>query len=170
MLYWFYCKNNKCIAVQQGNIHVDIPNHCFVILHLHITKYCRIKCLVSATYLHTLFIEQPVLATGAGDRAAVQVSTGETVQFSSRLVDNLELHCVGVVVTRTRHRTVGFRLGWNWTTVPTLHFIQLWLHSNFWVLIVSWHDEYADCAVLRALSPPAFRICDHTDIRWVAVK
>jgi len=31
------------------------------------------------------------------------------------------------------------------------------LQSSIWVLIVSWHDVYADCAVLAALSPTAFR-------------
>jgi len=31
------------------------------------------------------------------------------------------------------------------------------LQSSIWVLIVSWHDVYADCAVLASLSPPAFR-------------
>ena len=31
------------------------------------------------------------------------------------------------------------------------------LQLSIWVLIVSWHDVYADCSVLAALSPPAFR-------------
>ena len=31
------------------------------------------------------------------------------------------------------------------------------LQLSIWVLIVSWHDVYADCAVLASLSPPAFR-------------
>ena len=31
------------------------------------------------------------------------------------------------------------------------------LQLSIWVLIVSWHDVYADCAVLAVLSPPALR-------------
>jgi len=31
------------------------------------------------------------------------------------------------------------------------------LHLGFWVLIVSWHDQYVNCAVLAALSPPDLR-------------
>ena len=31
------------------------------------------------------------------------------------------------------------------------------LQLSIWVLILLWHDVYADCAVLAALSPPAFR-------------
>jgi len=37
---------------------------------------------------------------------------------------------------------------WNW---------PFWLRLSIWVLIVSQHDQYVDCAVLVALSPPAFR-------------
>jgi len=32
------------------------------------------------------------------------------------------------------------------------------LQLSIWVLIVSQHDQYVACAVLVALSPPAFRI------------
>jgi len=31
------------------------------------------------------------------------------------------------------------------------------LQSSIWVLIVSWHNQYLDCAVLAALSPPDLR-------------
>jgi len=36
-------------------------------------------------------------------------------------------------------------------------FLQLWLQISIWVLIVSWHDQFVDSAVLAALPPPAFR-------------
>jgi len=38
--------------------------------------------------------------------------------------------------------------------VKSQHFLLQW---SIWVLIVSQHDEYVDCAVSVALSPPAFR-------------
>jgi hypothetical protein len=38
-----------------------------------------------------------------------------------------------------------------------LRFLQLWLKLSVWVLIVSGHDQYADCAVLAPLSPPTVR-------------
>jgi len=41
--------------------------------------------------------------------------------------------------------------------VTKIHFADVWLQLSFWVLIVLWHNEWAECAVLRALSPPAFR-------------
>jgi hypothetical protein len=31
------------------------------------------------------------------------------------------------------------------------------LQLSIWVLIVSWHDQYVNCAVSRPLPPPAFR-------------
>jgi len=46
---------------------------------------------------------------------------------------------------RFYHQTPGH---WNW---------PFWLQLSIWVLIVSQHDQYVDCAVLVALSPPAFR-------------
>jgi len=44
-------------------------------------------------------------------------------------------------------------------TGPRFHITvpATWLQLNIWVLIVSWHDQYVDCAVLPPLSPPAVR-------------
>jgi len=98
-----------------------------------------------------------VLPTGPGNPPVVRDWTGKTVWFGSRPVQKPNPLCLGGVVTLTRQRTVSVWPGWNWTVVPTLLFLHLWLQSRFWVLIVSCHDEYADCAVLRTLSPPAFR-------------
>jgi hypothetical protein len=42
-------------------------------------------------------------------------------------------------------------------TVP-IALAVLWLQLSFWVLIKSSHDQYVDCAVLAAISPPAFKI------------
>jgi len=61
------------------------------------------------------------------------------------------------VVTSTGHKPMVFWPGWNRPTVPTLRFQHLWLQLSIWVVIVSWHDQYVDCAVLTALSLPAFR-------------
>jgi len=41
-------------------------------------------------------------------------------------------------------------------TVPSA-LDQLWPQLSIWVLIVSWHDQYANRAVLSAHSPPGFR-------------
>jgi len=41
---------------------------------------------------------------------------------------------------------------------PSISSSQFWLQLSIWVLIVSWHDQYVDCAVLAALSPPPPRI------------
>jgi len=40
---------------------------------------------------------------------------------------------------------------------PSIWNRPFWLQLSIWVLIVSQHDQYVDCAVLVALSPPAFR-------------
>jgi len=40
---------------------------------------------------------------------------------------------------------------------PNISTQKLWLQLSIWVLIVSWHDQYVDCAVLTAVSPPTFR-------------
>jgi hypothetical protein len=42
-------------------------------------------------------------------------------------------------------------------TVP-IALAVLWLQLSFCVLIKSSHDQYVDCPVLAALSPPAFKI------------
>jgi len=62
--------------------------------------------------------------------------------------------------TRTGHNPPGLWPGWNRSAVPfhgSYTLAELWLQISFWVLIVSWHDQYVYCAVLPALSPPAFR-------------
>jgi len=51
-----------------------------------------------------------------------------------------------------RRKWAGFTTknpAWNW---------PFWLQFSIWVLIVSQHDQYVDCAVSVALSPPAFRM------------
>jgi len=45
---------------------------------------------------------------------------------------------------------------WFHFMVPTTLAV-VWLQLGFWVLIISWPAQYVDCAVLAALSPPAFR-------------
>ena len=40
---------------------------------------------------------------------------------------------------------------------PGIRTSQLWLQLSIWVLIILWGDQYIDCAVLQAHSPPAFR-------------
>jgi hypothetical protein len=40
---------------------------------------------------------------------------------------------------------------------PGISCSEVWLQLSIWVLIVSQHDQYIDCAVLVTLSPPAFR-------------
>jgi len=47
-----------------------------------------------------------------------------------------------------------------------LWFLQLWLQLSIWVLIVSRHEQYVDCAVLTVLWPPTFRFV----IRLIFVK
>jgi len=98
-----------------------------------------------------------VLATGLGKLPAVLVWTGKMVWFGFQPVHRPDPIFPGRVVTLTRHRTLSFWWGWNRTAVPTSRFLQLWVQFSIWVLIELWDDEYADCVVLQALSPPALR-------------
>jgi len=99
-----------------------------------------------------------VLAMGAGNPPAVWVTCqwsgfGPEKWFFS-VPDpskNQNPLCLGGVVTGTSHSTIGFGLGCNWTTVLTSRFLQHRLQWSYRVLIISWHDEYAACAVWRAL-------------------
>ena len=50
-----------------------------------------------------------------------------------------------------------WRLGWFSPYISAFASPDISLELSIWVLIVSWHDKYVDCAVLAALSPPAFR-------------
>jgi hypothetical protein len=67
----------------------------------------------------------------------------------------------------TRNRTVATGLT-TWKTrpigngpvfhqKPSISSSQVWLQLSIWVLIVSWHEQYVDCAVLAGLSPPDVR-------------
>jgi len=58
----------------------------------------------------------------------------------------------------TTRKPGPFQLGRFYHQKPGILSSQFWLPLSIWVLIVSWHDEYVDCAVLAALSPPAFRL------------
>jgi hypothetical protein len=49
-----------------------------------------------------------------------------------------------------------------------LLWLQLWLELSIWIVIVSQHGQYADCAVLSPLSPPAVRFAiDPILIDWL---
>jgi hypothetical protein len=50
-----------------------------------------------------------------------------------------------------------WHLGWFPPQNPAFGSPDVSLQFSIWVLIVSWHEVYSDCAVLAALSPPAFR-------------
>ena len=56
-----------------------------------------------------------------------------------------------------RTETRGFFAGLNPDRGFIVRFRQLSLQLAIWVLIVSRYDQYADCAVLAALSPPDVR-------------
>jgi len=56
-----------------------------------------------------------------------------------------------------RTYTHGFVAWLNPDRSSILRSPQLGLELIIWVLIISWHDEYADYAVLPDLSPPASR-------------
>jgi len=98
-----------------------------------------------------------VLATGPGNPPGVRVLTCDSVWFGSRPGQKPDPLLSWQVVTQPRHRTSGIWPGWNWTAVPNLRLLQLWLQSSIWVLIVLWHNQYVDFAELRVLLPPAFR-------------
>jgi len=59
-----------------------------------------------------------VLATGVGNRPAVWVLTGGSVQFSSGPGHRPDLPCVGWVVTRTRRKLAVLWPGCTQTAVP----------------------------------------------------
>jgi len=54
--------------------------------------------------------------------------------------------------------TLCFLAGQDLDRGSILQFLHFWLQFSIWVLIVSWHDVYVDCAVQADLSPPSFRI------------
>jgi hypothetical protein len=99
---------------------------------------------------------QVVLATSPGNPPVVQRLAGGLVWFGSRPGQQLDLFCLRGFVTRTGHKLAVFWPGWNRPAVPTLRFPHQCLQFSVWVLIVSWHDQYEDCAVRATLSPPAF--------------
>ena len=51
-----------------------------------------------------------------------------------------------------------WHLGWFPSQNPAFARPDVSLQLSISVLIVSWHDVYADCAVSAALSPPTFRL------------
>jgi len=86
---------------------------------------------------------QVLLATGLGNLPAVRVLTSGLVRFGSRPGEKPDLLCLGGFVTLA--------------AVPLVPFLHLSLKLSIWVLIVSWHDQYVDCAFLAALSLPAVK-------------
>jgi len=95
-----------------------------------------------------------VLAPGQSTRAVVRLLTGGLVRFCFRPGKRSNPPSLSGFVTRTGHNPTVF---WLRTAVPFLRFLHHSLQLNIWVLIASWHDQYVDCAVLAALSPPAVR-------------
>jgi len=100
---------------------------------------------------------QVVLATSPGNKPAVGVMTSGSVRFGSRPGQIPDHLCLGGFVTQRRHRTARSWPGWNWTAVPNIWLLLLCLQLSIWVLIISQHDQYIDCAVVVALSPSAFK-------------
>jgi hypothetical protein len=61
-----------------------------------------------------------------------------------------------VVIQKTGVPT-GFRDWFEPARGSPLRFLRRWLQLCIWVMIVSWNDQYADCAVLAPRSSPAVR-------------
>jgi hypothetical protein len=100
---------------------------------------------------------QVLWATGPGNPPEVGFLAGGSVQFGVLPGRKPEQLCLGGFVPRTEHKPAVFRPGRIWTVVPTWLFLHLCLQLCIWVLSVSWQDQYVDCSVLPALSPPTFR-------------
>jgi len=98
-----------------------------------------------------------VLAMGPHNPPVVQFLATGWIRIGSRPSQKPDPRCLCGVVTWTRHKPVVVQPGRNWPTVLTLLFLHLWLQLSISVLIVSWHDQYGDCALLTALSPYLFR-------------
>ena len=109
------------------------------------------------TYLRKACLYWVVSAMGPENRAAVWVWTGKMVQSGSRPSQKLHLPGLGGVITQTGQKPMVFWPGCTWTVVSYLRFLQLSLQLSISVLIVSGYDQKVDCAVLVALSSPAFR-------------
>jgi hypothetical protein len=58
------------------------------------------------------------------------------------------------------------QLGRFYNQKPGISTSHWWLQLSIWVLIISQHDQYVDCAVLVARSPPALRFA----IWWLFVE
>jgi len=100
---------------------------------------------------------EEVWAPGPGNLPAVQFLAGGSVGFGSRPSQKPKPLCLGGLYTQIGHKPPGFWPGWNQTVVTTLRFLHVSLQLSIWVLIVLWHDQCVQCAVLAALWPPAFR-------------
>jgi len=111
------------------------------------TEYSIHRAPAYTEYKHTpstrIHHVQVVLATGLGSLPAVRVLTSSLVRFGSRPGEKPDPLCLGGFVTLA--------------AVPLVPFLHLSLKLSIWVLIVSWHDQYVDCAFLAALSLPAVR-------------
>jgi hypothetical protein len=98
-----------------------------------------------------------VLAMGPCNPPVVWVLTCGSVRFGSRIDQKPEPQLTWRVVTLPGHRAVGIWPVWNRTADPNIQFLQQWLQLSIWVLIISWHDRYVNCADLAPLWPPAFK-------------
>jgi len=109
-----------------------------------------------------------MLATGLGNPPAVWFLARSSVRSGCRPGQKPHQMCLCGFVTRTGNEPAGFLPGSNRTAAPALWFLNLGHQISIWVLIVLWHDQYVDCAVLLALSPPVFRFAIRlTFVEWL---
>ena len=77
-----------------------------------------------------------VWANDPGHTPGVLIWTGNLVLFGGRPVNDRQMLFCFRIVTRTGHKTVDFWPSWNWTVVPSLRFLLLWLQLGVWVMII----------------------------------
>jgi len=94
----------------------------------------------------------------------------ENTRAGQRQQCSQQFHVLGSVPgpVPIRNRTVAkglttrkprrLQLGRFYLQKPGISTSQVWLQLSIWVRIVSWHDQYVNCAFSCALSHPTFRI------------
>jgi len=108
--------------------------------------------------MHTTWLCISV-SNGSGLPASVPVFAGSWVRFQTQPKNPTRFAMAGLLTGPDINPCDCARGGtaprFN-RTVPST-FAPLLPQVSIWVLIVLWHDQYAHCAVLCALSPSAFR-------------
>jgi len=117
-------RNHSSASLLSSHYHHYRPRTGAIVGHFHLSESHGYWCQSFDDHCGLL------LATGPGNRPAVQVLAGGSVQFGSRPGQKPDPLHLGGFITRTRHIPGGFWPGWNWPAITTLCFRNLGLQSS----------------------------------------